>query len=479
MANLSIVDMELDLGACSEEVTKTKRKISEGEERTELTAGPPPKVNKRVMEEEEEFLDDKVTTPHGERYKAGKIGEDLMVLLAQEGFKKRLTVAGCASLMEIKRRYEVCIGELTDKNCKLEGRLEESRAMVLALGRGSSAPSSKTSQTIAKPGPKQGLHLATEGTARPKNKIVDKALTSVGDNPPTQRKKIEGVDREGKEVFVEIVNKKKRRKGGKKKSERKGNKDMRKDKEEAKRKEPPKTFIISKEEQGPELMRKDLWTDILKKTRCPKVAFSKVLPGGDLLVKPADEGTYKVLKEIEANRKGMREETAKRPRVLIYDEERRIRAEDLPKIIAEQNAGLGIKEGEAEEAIKPAFMKGPRDDPLAWWVCEVRPDVYSRIVNKRIFIGMSMCRVVDFTGITQCNACQGFGHPEAKCNRGRVICGYCAEVGHRAKDCRNKDKKPRCFNCKEEFTAGHAGCRVRQRVMMRSMTRTDYGGRDA
>jgi len=470
MADLSIIDMELDQGIESEEGNKTKRKISEGEERSEVNAGPPPKVNKRVVDEDEETADGKVVAPQGLRYKIGKIGEDLMVLLAQEGLKKRLTVAGCASIMEIKRRYDECIGELVDKNCMLEGRLEESRAMVLALGGGIGAPTHKAPPIIAKPGPK---HPSTSTTTTIHKTTGTKAQNP--ENPPSQRKKIEGVDREGKEVFVEIVSKKKKRKGGKKKSERKGNQEVRKDKEVAKRKDPPKTFIITKEEQGPDKMRTDLWTDILKKTRCPKVAFTKVLPGGDLMVKPADEGTYRILKEIEANRKGMREELAKRPRVLIYDVERTIRAEDLAKVIAAQNPGLGIKEEEAQEAIKPAFMKGPRDDPLAWWVCEVRPDVYKRLVNSRVFIGMSMCRVVEFSGITQCNACQGFGHPEAKCNRGRTICGYCAEVGHRAKECKNKDRKPRCFNCREEYTASHTGCKVRQRVMMRSMMRTDYG----
>lgn len=72
-------------------------------------------------------------------------------------------------------------------------------------------------------------------------------------------------------------------------------------------------------------------------------------------------------------------------------------------------------------------------------MCEVGPEVYRKIAGKRIYIGMSICRVVEYVDVVQCKGCQGFGHMEAKCRRGRVICAHCVGVGHGVKDCEKRE----------------------------------------
>jgi len=52
-------------------------------------------------------------------------------------------------------------------------------------------------------------------------------------------------------------------------------------------------------EEGIGATQKSLWSEIVKNVNVPQLKETRVMPKGDLLVKPADEKTYQALKNIE------------------------------------------------------------------------------------------------------------------------------------------------------------------------------------
>jgi len=235
---------------------KQKRKLS-----VEEGVSPPPKINKLDIRDSEVTEVDQERKEEA-RTRAGKLGDEFLLLLAQEGARKRLTVATSNLLVDIKGRYDEIIGELLAKSERLEGRLDESRKMLLEF-RGVT----KVAQTESKKAvPKNDRGGEENAGARRKSEGV--------------QKRIEGIGKGGAEVFVEVKGKKPRRRGGKGKSVREEKKDKVAKVEKAKTKEPPKTFIVSKGESGSEEAKGQLWSQIASKVKCPKLAFSRVLPRG-------------------------------------------------------------------------------------------------------------------------------------------------------------------------------------------------------
>lgn len=57
-------------------------------------------------------------------------------------------------------------------------------------------------------------------------------------------------------------------------------------------------------------------------------------------------------------------------------------------------------------------------------------------------------KVADFINITRCFNCQSYGHPAKFCNKKSPTCGHCGQEGHKIDNCKDKDKKETCANCK-------------------------------
>jgi len=145
-------------------------------------------------------------------------------------------------------------------------------------------------------------------------------------------------------------------------------------------------------------------------------------------------------------------------------------------MISNQNPTLNLSCEGVERAIKPLFRKGPREGPVVHWVCEVAPEVFKNLAGSRIFLGFSLCRVVEFLEASNCYVCQGFGHFASKCSREKLVCKFCSEVGHKIDVCPNREKAPKCANCGLAFMAGHRDCVTRRKVIQSMALRTDYVG---
>lgn len=109
--------------------------------------------------------------------------------------------------------------------------------------------------------------------------------------------------------------------------------------------------------------------------------------------------------------------------------------------------------------------------------------------GRKIYMGLSSCRVSDRYHLVQCYCCQEFGHKigSDKCRfkgSGEAICLYCAG-SHSSKSCPNKKKKEtfNCHNCAtsknnntKNNSHGHTttsfDCPIFQQALKATMNRT-------
>lgn len=159
--------------------------------------------------------------------------------------------------------------------------------------------------------------------------------------------------------------------------------------------------------------------------------------------------------------------------VIIFDIDRKLEAEVIKKLIMTQNQELDMGVGESK--INPIFKRGPRDGPTVWWVCEVEPSLYDRLIKLgRVYIGLMKCKVQEYFDVTQCFGCCKFGHKQADCRNQKVVCSFCGDLGHKKEVCNSKSKHPKCANCGEEHEATDRNCRARIAAISRVVVRTDY-----
>ncbi|KAE9523199.1 hypothetical protein AGLY_016432 [Aphis glycines] len=290
------------------------------------------------------------------------IGRDLDKLLLAEKEKKKLSAAVHKAILEIRGRYEEILDEVSHQNVILEGRLEEARAGHVC---GASE--------------RRRVKTTTENPMPPSQEVAKtKPPKAAATKKPPKKKPVEVPVPPAKDKgqFTVVVSKKKKRKKKKKGcngaavhgvpvAPEKTAKAM----ERVKARAPARAFIVSAEGASAGEARKKLWADLVKEVGAPRISRAANLPRGDILVKPADEGTYKALKDMEAAGKTVREEKARWPTVLIYDVDRDVESSKLSGMIMEQNPELGLD----KESVVPLFMKGSKAEEQVWWVCSVRP----------------------------------------------------------------------------------------------------------
>lgn len=144
-----------------------------------------------------------------------------------------------------------------------------------------------------------------------------------------------------------------------------------------------------------------------------------------MLITPADDNTRNVIESIANEGFVITKTGARLPKILIYDVDMDILPSELVKKIAEQNTDLGLTIDDLRQ-IQPGFKVGPKDKEQVNWVCEARPEAFRKICNRRIYLGFSVCKVVEYLNLTICNKFQKFGHVEAKCREKEFTCSFCA-----------------------------------------------------
>lgn len=254
------------------------------------------------------------------------------------------------------------------------------------------------------------------------------------------------------------------------------NKSKKKEKEileKCREQDAPIKFVVTTGDKTAEETKKILWTQVVAKNKAPKIKQTVVLQGGDLLITPADEDTRTAMESLVKEGFGITKTGARLPRLIVYDVDRSLKPDELPGTIVSQNPELELTE-EDRLGITPSFKTGPKESDIVHWVCEVKPETFAKLNEKRLYIGYSVCRAKEYLNITICNKCQKFGHIAAKCKETVDTCSHCAEKGHRVENCSNKDKQPKCANCKGPYTARHMGCTFRAQQVRNLVRNTTY-----
>ncbi|XP_069688287.1 uncharacterized protein [Periplaneta americana] len=130
----------------------------------------------------------------------------------------------------------------------------------------------------------------------------------------------------------------------------------------------------------------------------------------------------------------------KLPAILLKFVPRYIDDAEVKDVILQQNNLTHLE----NPVIDIKFTKAKFEDSRHL-VVQVSPNIRRELLAlQRIKLKWSMCRVEDFTIITRCLKCLGYGHTSKYCNN-KQTCSYCAEE-HSWKDCRNEHNLC-CFNC--------------------------------
>jgi len=393
-----------------------------------------------------------------------EVGNKFCIIMASEKEKRKISANAYGELYKIKGQFDELFSALLEENSSLKGKLSESRVRTVRVEN-----VVRTENEVKEP----SLAMEIEEVKQKETKQVKVDRIKEKELPKKVLKKImdkeqhqEMEEKEGEEEFVIVKTRKSLRKQVAKL-------------EKLKDKIPDKGFIIPIKEGSIKEVKQVLWNEIVKKVKVPQVNNIRILPRGDLLVKPADAKTIEALRNIE--KEGLipvKEERPLWPRIIIYDVDRDIEVKEIAGMIAEQNPNLALLREEAVKKISPIFRRGPKNEFSTWWVCEVSPDVYRKILGKKIYLGLSLCRVVDFIGVTQCYGCQGYGHIAAKCIKNKLVCAHCGKEGHKHQVCPDKDKAPKCVNCSLEKMSGHIDCAARHRLLRSLTLRTDYGAKE-
>lgn len=102
----------------------------------------------------------------------------------------------------------------------------------------------------------------------------------------------------------------------------------------------PAFFLENGENETLTQAKARLWSQILKKTRAPKLQLVNAR-SGKLVLKPQDKDTTDILKSLARGDPSLSEEAPKWPRIIVFNIDTDVAPDALPENIANQNPQLG------------------------------------------------------------------------------------------------------------------------------------------
>ena len=114
--------------------------------------------------------------------------------------------------------------------------------------------------------------------------------------------------------------------------------------------------------------------------------------------------------------------------------------ENAENIITTQNPSLNLQSGDILPKYIFATKKKTRN-----LVTEVLPQTCRQIVQTKLKVQWTICKVDDYISVTRCFKCSGYNHRHRDCNC-KEACLLCAG-NHRMQECTTPSSHYRCANC--------------------------------
>lgn len=165
------------------------------------------------------------------------------------------------------------------------------------------------------------------------------------------------------------------------------------------------------------------------------------------------------------------------PRLALYGVPSTMTEEQLKESLIKLNE---LTDDEVNGHLKVAFKFGRRDQLTCNTTVEVSPELRKKLlVREKLFLGWSACRVEDYTRVTRCFNCHGFGHISKTCKQKDPVCGHCADK-HETKNCSKLNQTAICINCKKfglphNHEARDLNCPCYANAVKGLVNRTNYG----
>ena len=205
-----------------------------------------------------------------------------------------------------------------------------------------------------------------------------------------------------------------------------------------------KALVRSKINQTPEMIKNQLKTKVNPTEIGVGITSLKMLRDGRLMI----EGNSK--QEIEALGNKIEEtcgaelevriQKRRNPRMVLLGIPEDITTENIGTTLAKQNPELDIK----EEDIRAKFSYTTKRETKNL-VIEVDSGTRKKLIQTRIKLGWTICRVDDYIVAKRCFRCSRFNHNFRDC-RGEETCPLCTG-SHKLRDCTATKSEYKCINC--------------------------------
>jgi hypothetical protein len=170
----------------------------------------------------------------------------------------------------------------------------------------------------------------------------------------------------------------------------------------------------------------------------------KLLRDGRVMVEASSKKDIETLGEKIEEKCGTELEVKiqrrRNPRLVLLNIPDDITIENAEETLTAQNSELDIKKGDIRAKFCYTTKRKTRN-----LVIEVDSQTRKTIMQPKIKLGWSICRVDDYIVARRCFRCSGYNHNFGDC-KGQETCPLCTG-SHKLKDCTATKSEHKCTNC--------------------------------
>jgi hypothetical protein len=143
----------------------------------------------------------------------------------------------------------------------------------------------------------------------------------------------------------------------------------------------------------------------------------------------------------------------RKPTLVLIGTPEEINTENIEATIVRQNPDLDIKEGDIKAKFSYTTKRGTKN-----LVLESDSETRKKLIQTKIKLGWSICRVDDYLVPKRCYRCSKYNHNSRDCKGQQEICPLCTE-SHKLKECTATNAEYKCINCLT-YNKHHQGTQI-------------------